>query len=216
MFSKYTIFKPFVDTKPQIYHNINGIKVAFDDYNNLIAFISKEDSFFKVALYDKELTCLFMTLYISANNIKEFNNEQIRYIYDKNNGFGIMHNNIKIYSSSPTDTIRIPTIERTLNLMWRRVYKNYYLITIFRYGGRVTREELMTGKDARDVSSYFGNSSKDKYLPHIVNGLFGTEISINFISSINNKKIYEEVAFIPVNEKNLLPDFPKNLVRWFP
>ena len=105
-------------------------------------------------------------------------------------------------------------------LRWRRVYGNYYLVTI--YGdsdGRINSEYLMTEKDGRDLRPLLGDSSAEphpKFREGVHKPFLGWGEAYYYLEYTDPHG--KRVRFKPkeVEEDDLPPDFPKGLVRWLP
>ena len=74
----------------------------------------------------------------------------------------------------------------------------------------------MTERDGQDLMPILGDSSVDRDLKQFGGCITGDDKYIETREEINGKSVYTKFRLIPVYEKDLPPDFPKGLVRWFP
>lgn len=213
--SQFHIFKHFVD-KPDInnkyiYPLFKGGKY---DY---IALIAQEENILKIAFYKNDsLTYRCSLLYIYNPSLRNFKGMSARYIVDNTGRSGILfEDGTALYSSLPSDAYPMGTSEWMYEMRWRRVYKNYYLITVFRGSGEALKEELMTERDGKDLTLALGDSSADPNRKEI-NGSISADICIYYKVQDGNEIIYKDLNLVPVEEKDLPSDFPKGLVCWIP
>ena len=116
----------------------------------------------------------------------------------------------------PPDVHKIGSPELWYEVRWRRVYGNYYLITLFRGEGRAVEEVLMTERDGKDLTPVLGESSKAQDLRGYGGSMGGEKKRITKRERVNGEEQYIVYTLIPVQEKDLPPDFPRGLVRWIP
>lgn len=116
----------------------------------------------------------------------------------------------------PPDAHKLGTPELWYEVRWRRVYGNYYLITLFRGDGESVGEKLMTERDGKDLTPVFGESSKERNLKGYGGSMGGRKKCITKRERVNGEEQYIVYTLISVREKDLPPDFPRGLVRWIP
>lgn len=188
-----------------------------DDERRFIAITTQEGKILKVAFYFDNMEDLMAVLYIENPQLRKFDNMAAKFIINGRSEFGIMfEDGTKLYSSLPRDTYPMPNPELSYDVRWRRIYKNYYLVTCFRGSGDAVSEGLMTEKDGKDLTSALGESSADKDTINICGYSVGQTIWLQYRVKENNKYKYLEATLVPVQEDDLPPDFPKGLVRWIP
>ena len=115
----------------------------------------------------------------------------------------------------PPDVHKIGSPELWYEVRWRRVYGNYYLITLFRGEGRAVEEVLMTERDGKDLTPVLGESSKERDLKGYGGSMVGDKC-IEKYERVNGELQRTVYNLVPVREKDLPPDFPRGLVRWIP
>ena len=152
--------------------------------------------------------------YLPNPQKKDFSKMPVRYIRDDDSF--LFADGTRLYPELPSDTQTIGTSELWYNVRWRRVYKNYYLISLFRGEGEAVQEDLMTAKDGTDLTPILGESSKDHVHRKYYGSVGSIEKYINTYINVDGKEQYLESCLIVVEEKDLPPDFPKGLVRWVP
>lgn len=167
--------------------------------------------------YDKEKDTYrkFMGPYYFPNPQKrDFSRMPVRYV--RGEGCFLFSDGTRLYPKRPSDTHTIGTSEKRYNVRWRRVYKNYYLITLFRSRGNAVQEDLMTAKDGMDLTPILGETSKEPPHKKYYGSVGSIEKHINAYINVDGKEQCLESCIIVVDENELPPDFPKGLVRWFP
>ena len=152
--------------------------------------------------------------YLHNPQKKDFSKMPVRYV--RGEGCFLFADGTRLYPKRPSDTHTIGTSEKWYNVRWRRVHKNYYLVTLFRGGGGTVQEDLMTAKDGTDLTPILGESSKDHVHRKYYGSVGSIEKYINTYINVDGKEQYLESCLIVVEEKDLPPDFPKGLVRWIP
>ena len=152
--------------------------------------------------------------YLHNPQKKDFSKMPVRYV--RGEGCFLFADGTRLYPKRQSDTHTIGTSEKWYNVRWRRVHKNYYLVTLFRGGGETVQEDLMTAKDGTDLTPILGESSKDHVHRKYYGSVGSIEKYINTYINVDGKEQYLESCLIVVEEKDLPPDFPKGLVRWIP
>lgn len=181
----------------------------------VVVFSVQEEDMLKVAFYynDDDTACSTL-LYISNPERRSFAGMAADATYDTDHGkeFGVrFEDGTTLYAPlPPSDACPSGTREWMYEMRWRRVYGNYYLITVFRGMGKAVREELMTERDNKDLRPLLGDSSAEEH-PKI----WGA-ITTNKLVYIDPQGNHIRYRLVPVEEKDLPPDFPKGLVRWLP
>ena len=104
-------------------------------------------------------------------------------------------------------------------LQWRRVYGNYYFVTISGEHGPIYEEYLMTEKDGRDLRPLLGDSSAQphpKFRAGFHKPFLGLGEGYRYLeyTDLHGKRVRFKTR--KVEEHELPPDFPKGLVRWLP
>ena len=211
----YTIFKEGqFHMTPQYFHpQLDAIDP------DIFIVTAQEGEYLKAVTYryDKERgTYSFFTgvYYLSNPQKKDFSKMPVRYV--RGEGCFLFADGTRLYPELPSDTHTIGTSELRYNVRWRRVYKNYYLVTLFRGEGESVQEDLMTAKDGTDLTPILGESSKDHVHRKYYGSVGSIEKYINTYINVDGKEQYLESCLIVVEEKDLPPDFPKGLVRWIP
>lgn len=181
----------------------------------VVVFSVQEEDMLKVAFYyNEDDTACSTLLYISNPERRSFAGMAADATYDTGRGkdYGVrFEDGTTLYAPlPPSDVYPSGTREWMYEMRWRRVYGNYYLITVFRGMGQAVREELMTERDNKDLRPLLGNSSAEKH-PE-----FGGAITCNILDYIDEQGNRVSYELVPVEEKDLPPDFPKGLVRWLP
>ena len=211
----YTIFKRGkFQMAPQYFHpQLDAI-----DSDIFIATV-QEGEYLKAVTYsyrkEKDVYYKFMgPCYLLNPQKKDFSKMPVRYVHGE--GCFLFADGTRLYPELPSDTQTIGTSELRYNVRWRRVYKNYYLISLFRGEGETVQEDLMTAKDGTDLTPILGESSKDHVHRKYYGSVGSIEKYINTYINVDGKEQYLESCLIVVEEKDLPPDFPKGLVRWIP
>ena len=181
----------------------------------VVVFSVQEEDMLKVAFYyNEDDTACSTLLYISNPERRNFAGMAADKTYDTGRGktYGVrFEDGTTLYAPQPpSDAYPSGTREWMYEMRWRRVYGNYYLITVFRGMGNAVREELMTERDNKDLRPILGDSSAEKH-PE-----FGGAITCNILNYIDEQGNRVSYELVPVEEKDLPPDFPKGLVRWIP
>lgn len=205
------------------FHNKNP-QVSLDEIHPLlaggqhgyIALTSQEGNILKVAFYyDESLKSCARLFYIPNPSHRDFTGIPARYVTDSQ-GRGIMFaDGTVLYSSFPSDARPMGTSEWMYEMRWRRVYQNYYIITVFRGTGAAIKENLMTEKDGKDLTPVLGDSSVDRDLEDM-GGSISADMVLECPVKEDGQIKYIRYNLIPVYEKDLPPDFPEGVVRWLP
>ena len=211
----YTIFNEgYFHMAPQYFHpQLDAIDP------DIFIVTAQEGEYLKAVTYryhkDEDIYWKFMGPYYLPNpQKKDFSKMPVRYV--RGEGCFLFADGTRLYPELPSDTHRIGSSEKWYNVRWRRVYKNYYLITLFRGEGEAVREYLMTAKDGTDLTPIFGESSKEKDLKGYSAMLSTHEPFLGKREKDNGEERYLKIRLSIVEEKDLPPDFPKGLVRWIP
>ena len=152
--------------------------------------------------------------YLHNPQKKDFSKMPVRYV--RGESCFLFADGTRLYAKRPSDTHKIGSSEKSYNVRWRRVYKNYYMVTLFRSRGNAIQESLMTAKDGTDLTPILGESSKEKNFKDYNLMLFTSEPYIRRIGKAEGEEGYLWLTLSIVEEKDLPPDFPKGLVRWIP
>ena len=152
--------------------------------------------------------------YLPNPQKKDFSGMPVRYV--RGESCFLFADGTRLYAKRPSDTHKIGSSEKRYNVRWRRVYKNYYMVTLFRSQGNAIRECLITAKDGTDLTPILGESSKEKNFKDYNLMLFTSEPYIRRIGKAEGEEGYLWLTLSIVEEKDLPPDFPKGLVRWIP
>ena len=211
----YTIFKRGeFQMAPQYFHpQLDAIDP------DIFIVTAQEGEYLKAVTYsyrkEKDVYYKFMGPYYLPNpQKKDFSKMPVRYV--RGEGCFLFADGTRLYPELPSDTHRIGSSEKWYNLRWRRVHKNYYLITLFRGEKEAVREDLMTAKDGTDLTPILGESSKEKDLKGYSAMLSTHEPYIRKLEKAEGEERYLKIRLSIVEEKDLPPDFPKGLVRWIP
>ena len=211
----YTIFKRGeFQMAPQYFHpQLDAIDP------DIFIVTAQEGEYLKAVTYsyDKEDDTYwkFMGPYYLPNpQKKDFSGMPVRYV--RGEGCFLFADGTRLYPKLPSDTHKIGSSEKWYNVRWRRVYKNYYMVTLFRGENNAIREYLMTAKDGTDLTPFLGESSKEKDLKGYSAAFFLNPPYIRRIGKAEGEEGYLWLTLSIVEEKDLPPDFPKGLVRWIP
>lgn len=181
---------------------------------------AQEGEYLKAVTYwhSKETnTCsYYMGVYYLPNPQKrDFSGMPVRYV--RGEGYFLFADGTRLYPELPPDTHRIGSSAKWYYVRWRRVHKNYYLISLFRrYEETTVREELMTAKDGTDLTPILGESSREKDLSGYSAMLSTHEPYLSRREKVDGEERYFRIPLSVVKEKDLPPDFPRGLVRWLP
>jgi hypothetical protein len=112
---------------------------------------------------------------------------------------------------APTKSKKIGTSEWPNNMTWKHVWKNYYIITVYR-GTDVVMENLTVEQDDRDAYPILGESSENPPRgPGFTASWLGNEV---FITPNDGS---DSLSMIMLNNESPLPeDFPKDRIKWIP
>ena len=118
-------------------------------------------------------------------------------------------NGMEFYDKTPPpDAVDIGTEEWRYQMRWRRLWKGYYLVAVYRGQSFVVSEWLMREADGKDIVSVLGENNLDETAASIRATWLGEKIAI-----AHGKESYE---LLPVRQKDmphLPPDFPRHLLR---
>ena len=185
-----------------------------DGRGDVVVLSVQEEDMLKVAFYrNEDYSTRSTLLYISNPERRSFAGMAADATYDDERGnYGVrFEDGTTLYAPlPPSDAYPSGTQEWMYEMRWRRVYGNYYLITVFRGTGEAVREELMTERDNKDLRPMLGDSSAEEH-PR-----FGGAITCNILDYIDEQGNRTSYELVTVEEKDLPPDFPKGLVRWLP
>ena len=211
----YTIFKEgYFHMAPQYFHpQLDAIDP------DIFIVTAQEGEYLKAVTYryhkEEDTYWKFMGPYYLPNpQKKDFSGMPVRYV--RGESCFLFADGTRLYPEWLSDTHMIGSSEKWYNLRWRRVYKNYYMITIFRGERHAIREYLMTAKDGTDLTPILGESSKEKDFKSYNLMLFTSEPYIRRLGKAEGEEGYLWLTLSIVEEKDLPPDFPKGLVRWIP
>ena len=186
----------------------------------LFIITTQEEDYLKAAMY---IYCKDENVYIRTQGVFYLYNSQkidfsgmpVRFI-NSNDCFQFA-DGTKLCPSLPPDVHKVGTSERWFEMRWRRVYNNYYLITLFRGEKQAVEEVLMTEQNGKDLAPILGESSKERDLRGYFASMGGwRDKYISKLERVNGELQRTVYNLIPVREKDLPPDFPKGLVRWIP
>ena len=211
----YTIF---TERKFHIPHHYFHPQLDAIDPEFFIATV-QEGEYLKAVVYrysnETDAYSYFTGVYYLHNpQKKDFSKMPVLYV--RGEGCFLFADGTRLYPELPSDTHKIGSSEKSYNVRWRRVYKNYYMVTLFRSRGNAIQESLMTAKDGTDLTPILGESSKDHVHRKYYGSVGSIEKYINTYINVDGKEQYLESCLIVVEEKDLPPDFPKGLVRWIP
>ena len=211
----YTIFKwGEFQMAPQYFHpQLDAIDP------DIFIVTAQEGEYLKAVVYsyDKEDDTYWKfkgPYYLPNPQKKDFSGMPVRYVRDES--CFLFADGTRLYPEWLSDTHMIGSSEKWYNLRWRRVYKNYYVITIFRGERHAIREYLMTAKDGTDLTPILGESSKEKDFKGYNAVLITDEPFLGKREKKRGGVRHTLIPLIVVEEKDLPPDFPKGLVRWIP
>lgn len=214
MNSKYYIFSHYNEQPSSMVNNIHPFLKGGSQ--NFIALTHQEEDMLKVAFYyDASLIYRSILMYTHNPSQKNFTGIPARYISNAKGGGIMFADGTVLYSYLPLDARPLGTSEWMYEMRWRRVYKNYYLVTVFRGSGEATKENLMTERDGKDLTPILGDSSVDRDLEPI-GGSISADMILEYRTQEGKETKYITFHLIPVYEKDLPPDFPPGLVRWIP
>ena len=112
----------------------------------------------------------------------------------------------------PPGAIRIGSPARYNEMRWRRFWKDYYLVAVYRGEAGVIDEWLMREKDGKNIGMILGESNlQDTDNTFEIYGSWGPQ-GID----IGARGISERYRLVPVTleeMENLPPDFPRHLLR---
>ena len=180
---------------------------------------NQEEDYLKAAVYtyhkEKERYIHTHGTYYLYNPQKiDFSGMSVRFIHS--GACFLFADGTKLCPRLPPDVHKIGSPELWYEVRWRRVYGNYYLITLFRGEGRAVDEVLMTERDGKDLTPVLGESSKAQDLRGYGGSMGGGEKRITKRERVNGEEQYIVYTLISVREKDLPPDFHRGLVRWIP
>ncbi len=186
---------------------------------DLFIVTTQEEDYLKTAMYiyrkDENVYMHTRGVFYLYNPRKiDFSGIPVRFI-SNNDGFQFA-DGTKLCPHLPPDVHKVGTSERWFEMRWRRVYGNYYLITLFRGEKRAVEEMLMTERDGKDLMPVLGESSKERDLRGYFASMGGNNKYISKRERVNGELQRTVYTLIPVREKDLPPDFPRGLVRWIP
>ena len=211
----YTIFKEgYFHMTTQYFHpQLDAID------SDIFIVTVQEGEYLKAVTYsyrkEKDVYYKFMgPCYLLNPQKKDFSKMPVRYVHGE--GCFLFADGTRLYPELPSDTQTIGTSELRYNVRWRRVYKNYYLVTLFRGEGESVQEDLMTAKDGTDLTPILGESSKEKDFKGYNAVLITDEPFLGKREKKRGGVRHTLIPLIVVEEKDLPPDFPKGLVRWIP
>ncbi|MDM8214725.1 hypothetical protein QUW15_00880 [Desulfovibrio piger] len=215
MNAKYHIFKRWPNTAIKPGDPPYSHPLLKDGRGYVVVFSVQEEDILKVAFYyNDDETSRNTLLYISNPERRSFAGMAADATYDagRDKDYGVrFEDGTTLYAPlPPSDVYPSGTREWMYQMRWRRVYGNYYLITVFRSMGNAVQEELMTERDNKDLRPILGDSSAEEH-PR-----FGGAIICNSLDYIDEQGKRISYELVPVEEKDLPPDFPKGLVRWLP
>jgi hypothetical protein len=112
---------------------------------------------------------------------------------------------------APPKSKKIGTSEWPNNMTWRHVWKNYYIITVYR-GTKVAMDHLTVERDGKDVYPILGDSNENPPDgPGFSAAWLGNEV---FITPNDWSGSFSMIVLD--NESPLPEDFPKDLIKWIP
>lgn len=214
MYSQFHIFREF--NHQSIINSAYIHPLLEGGSQNYIAWTAQEKEILKVAFYyDKPLSRRAALIYTYNPSQRNFAGMPARYISDGARGGILFADGTKLYSYFPPDARPLGTPERMYELRWRRVYKNYYFVTLFRGSGEAVEEDLMTEKDGKDLTPVLGDTSENRDFKRI-GGSLGGDMELEQMVEKDGRTTYVKYNLIPVYEKDLPPDFPEGVVCWLP
>ncbi len=211
----YTIFDTgIIYTDSQYFH-----PQLDQEFPELFIITAQEEDYLKASVYmyhkEKEIYLHTRGIYYLYNPQKiDFSGMPVRFIHS--GACFQFADGTKLCPRLPPDVHKLGTPELWYEVRWRRVYGNYYLITLFRGDGESVGEKLMTERDGKDLTPVFGESSKERNLKGYGGNVGGNKKSIVKYERVNGELQRTVYNLIPVREKDLPPDFPRGLVRWIP
>ena len=214
---QYTIFDRILNNHvdPQYFH-----PQLDEEFPEILIITAQEEDYLKAVVYkyykkeDRYSSNVRRIYYLYNPQNRDFSGMPVRFIHS-NDCFQFA-DGTKLCPQLPPDTHKIGSPELWYEVRWRRVYGNYYLITLFRGEGRAVEEMLMTERDGKDLMPVLGESSKERDLKGYGGSMVGRKKCITKRERVNGEEQYIEYTLIPVREKDLPPDFPRGLVRWIP
>ncbi len=121
----------------------------------------------------------------------------------------------------PPDAKIVGGSDWSRDIRWKRVYKNYHYLTMYKGTHAIHYDGLVTEKNGRDLYLLFGESSASSTRKRLAGGIgagrgISTYHDLLHMNFIDDDGKYREVDIVRVDEQDLPPDFPKGLVRWIP
>ncbi len=115
------------------------------------------------------------------------------------------------FTPMPAQGMKIGTSEWPNNVTWKHVWKQYYILTVYK-NNRVIVEDLTVERDGKDVYSVLGESSDT---PPPGSGFTASWLGDEVFITPNGST--EAFHMVLLNHESPLPeDFPKGLVIWIP
>ena len=114
----------------------------------------------------------------------------------------------------PPDALPTNSGDLQYYLRWRKVYGNYYFVTLYRSAEILVSAALMTEKKGQNLLPVLGESSATADMSKYF--IIGSHEPVILEWPSGEKRPRLDMTLIRVEEKDLPPDFPKGLVRWIP
>jgi len=113
---------------------------------------------------------------------------------------------------APANSKKIGTSEWPNEMTWKHVWKNYYIITVYK-GVHVVTEHLTVERDGKDVYPILGESNE--HPPPNSPGFTASDLGYRVFITPNGRRESYSMLLLD-NESPLPPDFPKDLIKWIP
>ena len=212
---QYTVFDRILNkhVDPQYFHP------QLDEFSEFFVVTAQEEDYLKAAVYkyykkENEYSDIHRIYYLYNPQNRDFSGMPVRFTLS-GACFQFADGTRLCRPPLPPDVHKIGSPELWYEVRWRRVYGNYYLITLFRGDGNALEEMLMTERDGKDLTPVLGESSKERDLKGYGGSMVGDKC-IEKYERVNGELQRTVYNLIPVREKDLPPDFPRGLVRWIP
>lgn len=118
-------------------------------------------------------------------------------------------NGMEFYDKTPPpDAVDIGTEEWRYQMRWRRLWKDYYLVAVYRGQSSVVDEWLVRKRDGKNIISVLGENNLNDTASSIRASWLGNRIKISY-----EEEIY---LLLPMRQEDmplLPPDFPRHLLR---
>lgn len=198
------------------YNNKNIHPLLSGGNHGYIAVTVQENDILKVAFYEENnLKERRILIYTHNPSSRSFSGMPARYISEGKRMGILFADGTELYEYLPLDARPLGTPDWMYQMRWRRIYENYYLVTVFRGSGRALKENIMTEKTGKDLMPVLGDTSEHNDFTGKGGSLAG-DIELGYWDNDKNPPEYIRLSLIPIYEHDLPPDFPEGMVCWIP